>query len=101
MLHAVTHLIAAHLDEKNVDRVINYINKLPIEFQTICLQNAIHKNRELINQDVIQSWIIEKRRIITMKTKVLEIILNALSAAEDSFYDAKMEFGKLSAKKLS
>ena len=64
LLHAVTHLIAAHLDEKNVDRVINYINRLPIEFQTICLQNAIHRNRELINQDVIQSWIIEKGELL-------------------------------------
>lgn len=64
LLHAVTHLIAAHLDEKKVDRVINYINKLPIEFQTICLQNAIHRNRELINQDVIQSWIIEKGELL-------------------------------------
>ena len=36
-----------------------------------------------------------------MKTKVLEIILNALSAAEDNLYRANMEFGKLSAKKLA
>ena len=35
-----------------------------------------------------------------MKTKVLEIILNALSAAEDNFYDAKMEFRKLSAEEM-
>ena len=36
-----------------------------------------------------------------MKTKVLEIILNTLSAAEDDLYRANMEFGKLSAKKLA
>ena len=35
-----------------------------------------------------------------MKTKVLEIILNALSTAEDDLCDAKMEFGKLSAEEM-
>ena len=35
-----------------------------------------------------------------MKIKVLEIILNALSAAEDNFYDAKMEFRNLSAEEM-
>ena len=36
-----------------------------------------------------------------MKTKVLEIILNALSAAGNDLYDTKMEFRKLSAKKMT
>ena len=36
-----------------------------------------------------------------MKTKVLEIILNALSAAEDTLYDTKMEFRRLSTKEMT
>ena len=36
-----------------------------------------------------------------MKTKVLEIVHSALSAAKDNLYRANMEFGKLSAKKLA
>ena len=36
-----------------------------------------------------------------MKTKVLEIILNALSAAEDTLYDTKMEFRSLSNKEMT
>ena len=36
-----------------------------------------------------------------MKTKVLEIILNALSAAEDTLYDTKMEFRSLSTKEMT
>jgi hypothetical protein len=64
LLHAVTHLIAAHLSEKNIDRIINYINRMPVEFQTICLQNCLYKNRELINHDLIQNWIIEKGELL-------------------------------------
>ena len=36
-----------------------------------------------------------------MKTKILEIILNALSAAEDTLYDTKMEFRRLSTKEMT
>ncbi len=36
-----------------------------------------------------------------MKTKVLEIILNALSAAEDDLYDTKIEFRSLSTKEMN
>ena len=36
-----------------------------------------------------------------MKTKVLEIILNALSAAEDELFLVCRDFGKMPAKKLS
>ena len=36
-----------------------------------------------------------------MKTKILEIILNALSAAEDTLYDTKMEFKSLSTKEMT
>ena len=36
-----------------------------------------------------------------MKTKVLEIILNALSAAEDTLYDTKMEFKSLPTKEMT
>ncbi len=36
-----------------------------------------------------------------MKTKVLEIILNALSAAEDDLYDTKIEFRSLSTKEMT
>ena len=36
-----------------------------------------------------------------MKTKVLEIILNALSAAEDTLYDTKIEFRSLSTKEMT
>ena len=36
-----------------------------------------------------------------MKTKVLKIILNALSAAEDDLYDTKIEFRSLSTKEMN
>lgn len=35
-----------------------------------------------------------------MKTKVLQIVKNALAGAEDNLYRANIQFGKMSAKEL-
>ena len=60
LLHATSHLLAAHMDEKTIDALMIYLNRMPVEFQTICLQNTLHRNRDLLTHDLIQNWIIEK-----------------------------------------
>lgn len=60
LLHAVSHLVAAHIKEDNLERLMQYIKRMPSEFQAITLQNTLHKQRDLINHDVIQEWILEK-----------------------------------------
>ena len=60
LLHATAHLIAAHMDEKIIEPLMHYINRMPIEFQTITLQNSLHRKRALIEHDLIQDWILEK-----------------------------------------
>jgi energy-coupling factor transporter ATP-binding protein EcfA2 len=57
--HAASYLVAAHLDEKNIDSVMVYIKRMPMEFQTITLQNSLHRNRSLIDLEPIQDWVIE------------------------------------------
>ena len=60
LLHATTHLLAAHMDEKTIDALMIYMDRMPIEFQTICLQNTLHRKRDLLTHKLIQTWIIEK-----------------------------------------
>ena len=60
LLHAVSHLLAAHMDDKNIEPLMRYLNRLPVEFQTITLQNTLYRNRQLIEHELIQNWIIEK-----------------------------------------
>lgn len=64
LLHAVSHLIAANLTEDNIDPLMQYVNRLPVEFQTITLQNVLHKHRDLLNHESIQAWIIEKGEML-------------------------------------
>ncbi len=42
--YAISHLIAANVSEKNLDMVFPYIERLPVEFETITLQNILHRN---------------------------------------------------------
>lgn len=60
LLHAVTHLVAAHMNEDTIDSLMEYVKRMPVEFQTICLQNTLHRERELLTHELIQDWIIEK-----------------------------------------
>lgn len=60
LLHAASHLIAHNMDASNVEVLINYVERMPVEFQTITLQNAIFRDRGLINHDRVIAWIDEK-----------------------------------------
>jgi hypothetical protein len=58
--HAAAFLVATHLDEDNIDKLMIYIMRMPVEFQTITLQNSMHRDRNLINNDLVQDWLIDK-----------------------------------------
>ncbi len=59
ILYAMSTMLGMNIDENNVDVLINYINRMPAEFQTISLKNAIKKNNKLLDHSCIEDWIIE------------------------------------------
>jgi len=60
MLYAVSHMIAAHTTINNLDTLMKYINRMPVEFQTITLQNILRRDDSLINEECVQDWIAVK-----------------------------------------
>lgn len=56
MLFAVSHMITAYLKKKDLDKAMQYIERLPIEFQTITLQNAVQKDQSIIKETEIDKW---------------------------------------------
>ena len=38
----------------HIDKLMVYIQRIPVEFQTITLQNAMHRDSSLINNELIQ-----------------------------------------------
>ena len=60
LLHAASHLVASNMNIDNVDILINYIERMPVEFQTITLQNAIFRDRKMVKHNRVIAWIDEK-----------------------------------------
>ena len=41
-------MLSAHASDANIDKLMNYTTRLPIEFQVICLQDMMRRNKEMI-----------------------------------------------------
>ena len=60
LLYAVSHMIAANVTKHNLPAAMKYTARMPLEFETITLQNILRRDESMKNEDVIQDWIIEK-----------------------------------------
>ncbi len=56
MLYATSHFISSHTTEKILDKIMIYIDRMPIEFTTITLQNMIRRTPAWIDQPCIRQW---------------------------------------------
>ena len=57
MLWATSHMVATHTTKGNLATLMQYIERLPVEFTTITLQNIVRKNKAFISEPVIKEWI--------------------------------------------
>jgi hypothetical protein len=56
MLYATSHMVAAYLEEKNSDRLMRYIQRLPLEFGTTAVRAALKRNKELLTLSHVRDW---------------------------------------------
>lgn len=56
MLYATSHMAAAYLNETNADRLMRYIDRLPLDFGVSALRVALKRNEALLKIDVIRNW---------------------------------------------
>ena len=56
MLYAVSHMVAAKIKDTNIDPLMVYLNRLPIEFMTIAIKAAVKRDPEIINLSQIKLW---------------------------------------------
>lgn len=59
ILYALTGSIAEHATEANFDALGKYINRLPKEFQVVCLKEAVRRKPVLTKHTVFQTWVAE------------------------------------------
>lgn len=55
--YAVTGLIAANVDESNINKLAKYVERLPTEFQLLTWRAAIRTNNIIKNTQYIKDWI--------------------------------------------
>ncbi len=60
MHSAASRMIAAYLTKPDVKKAMLYIERLPVEFQVITLQNIMQKDDSLKNEPQIQKWLLTK-----------------------------------------
>lgn len=57
VLFALTGAVAQNATNKTIPKLIDYIVRLPIEFQIVCLREAIRRNKEIVSSQAIRDWI--------------------------------------------
>jgi len=53
---AVAYMIAAFVDTISLTKAMQYVARLPLEFQTICIQGIVRKNKAMLLEKPVISW---------------------------------------------
>lgn len=56
LLYAMSHMVAAYIEDKNADKLMEYISRLPLEFGTTAIRSALKRNKELLKLPPVRSW---------------------------------------------
>lgn len=57
VLFALTGAMAQNATETNLADLLKFINRLPSEFQVLCLKETIRRNKALLSVPALQDWI--------------------------------------------
>lgn len=57
ILYALSGTLSNHIDKSNHEALMDYIHRLPKEFQIVCLREAVKRNEEVLEFDGLLSWI--------------------------------------------
>lgn len=58
VLYALTGSISHNASESNIEALIKFVNRMPPEFQVVCLKETVRRNKALMATPAIQSWIL-------------------------------------------
>lgn len=59
VLFALTGSIAHNMDKDTALAYMKFVNRLPAEFQVVCLRETVRRNKPLLTHPSIQKWIAE------------------------------------------
>ena len=56
-LYALTGAIGQHADKANIAKVMEYVNRIPMEFQVITLRELIRRNEAMLTEKPVNDWV--------------------------------------------
>ena len=57
LLYALTGALSHNASTDNMDSLMTYIKRLPLEFQVVCLRETIRRNKAMLAHGAVQKWI--------------------------------------------
>lgn len=62
ILFALTGSISHNSNEDNIQKLMVFVNRLPIEFQVVTLREVVRRKRELLGNPAIQGWVLKNSK---------------------------------------
>ena len=59
VLFALSGAIAHNATEGNIEKLVTFIKRMPVEFQVITLRETIRRNKPLVQTPAIHAWIVK------------------------------------------
>ncbi len=57
ILFALTGSLSHNASMENFDKLMEFIKRLPLEFQVVCLRETVRRNRNMMANGAVQKWI--------------------------------------------
>lgn len=57
VLYALTGSISHHANVNNIETLIKFVNRMPKEFQVVCLKATIRRNKAVLSHAAVQEWV--------------------------------------------
>ena len=57
ILFALTGALSHNAQPENMDQLMTFIKRLPLEFQVVCLRETVRRNKAMLAQGAVQKWI--------------------------------------------
>lgn len=64
LLYALTGALAARAEDSKMDNILKVTNKLPTEFQVVCVKGCISQERVVHKHPAVQNWIQKNANVI-------------------------------------
>jgi len=57
ILFALTGAIGHNATKDNMEQLMQFVGRLPLEFQVVCLRETVRRNKEMMGVPAVQKWI--------------------------------------------